>query len=117
MGKFVEVAKEGDIADGAMKEVAAENRKVLLAKVGGRYYAADGSCPHMGASLASGKLEGTVVTCPRHGSQFDLTDGHMVRWAQLPGVVSAIGKAFKKPRGLKTFPVKTEAGKILAEIS
>jgi 3-phenylpropionate/trans-cinnamate dioxygenase ferredoxin subunit len=115
MARFVEVAKEGDVADGAMKEVAAENRKVLLAKIGGRYYAVDGICPHMGASLASGKLEGTVVTCPRHGSQFDLTDGHMVRWAQLPGVVSAIGKAFKKPRGLKTYPVKTEAGKVLVE--
>ncbi len=116
MAKFVEVAKEGDVADGGMKEVTAEGQKILLARVGGRYYAVEGSCPHMGGSLASGKLEGTVVTCPRHGSQFDLTDGHMVRWAQLPGVVSAIGKAFKKPRGLKTFPVKTEAGKVLVEI-
>jgi 3-phenylpropionate/trans-cinnamate dioxygenase ferredoxin subunit len=116
MGKFVEAAKEGDVADGGMKEVVAEGQKILLAKVGGRYYAADGRCPHMGASLADGKLEGTVVTCPRHGSQFDLSDGHMVRWAQLPGVVSAIGKAFKRPRGLKAFSVKVEAGKILVEI-
>jgi nitrite reductase/ring-hydroxylating ferredoxin subunit len=116
MSKFVETAKEGDVAEGGMKEVTAEGQKILLARVGGRYYAVEGSCPHMGGSLASGKLEGTVVACPRHGSQFDLTDGHMVRWAQLPGVVSAIGKAFKKPRGLKTFPVKTEAGKVLVEI-
>ena len=36
--------------------------------------------------------------------------------AQLPGVVSAIGKAIKRPRGLKTYPVKTEAGKVLVEI-
>jgi 3-phenylpropionate/trans-cinnamate dioxygenase ferredoxin subunit len=116
MAKFIEVAKEGDVADGGMKEVTAESQKILLARVVGRYYAVEGSCPHMGGSLASGKLEGTVVTCPRHGSQFDLTDGHMVRWAQLPGVVSAIGKAFKRPRGLKSFPVKVEAGKVLVEI-
>ena len=116
MGKLVEVAGEGDIAEGAMKEVTAEGQKILVAKVGGRYYAADGGCPHMGASLASGKLEGAVVTCPRHGSQYDLTDGHMVRWAQLPGVVSAIGKVMKKPRGVKTYPVKTEGGKVLVEI-
>ena len=113
---FVEVAREGDIADGAMKEVAAEGQKILLARVGGRFYAAQGQCPHMGGSLAGGRLEGTVVTCPRHGSQFDLADGHMVRWAQLPGVVSAIGKAFKKPRGLKIYAVKTESGKVLVEI-
>jgi len=31
-------------------------------------------------------------------------------------VVSAIGKAFKRPRGLKAFPVKVEAGKVLVEI-
>ena len=116
MGKFVEVARESDVADGGMKEVAAEGQKILLAKVGGRYYAVEGSCPHMSGRLASGKLEGTVVTCPRHGSQFDLSDGHMVRWAQLPGVVSAIGKAFKRPRGLKAFSVKVEAGKVLVEI-
>jgi nitrite reductase/ring-hydroxylating ferredoxin subunit len=53
---FVEVAREGDIADGAMKEVAAEGQKILLARVGGRFYAALGQCPHMGASLAGGKL-------------------------------------------------------------
>ncbi len=114
---FVEVAREGDIADGAMKEVAAEGRKILLARVGGRFYAALGQCPHMGASLAGGRLEGTVVTCPRHGSQYDLADGHMVRWAQLPGVVSAIGKAIKKPRGIRVLPVKTEAGRVLVELS
>ena len=105
MPKFIEAAKEGDIAEGSMKEVATEDQKILLAKVGGRYYAVEGVCPHMGGNLVSGKLEGTVVTCPRHGSQFDLSDGHMVRWAQLPGLVSAIGKALKKPRGLKTYPV------------
>jgi nitrite reductase/ring-hydroxylating ferredoxin subunit len=116
MPRYIEIAKEGEIADGTMKEVTAEGQKVVLTRVGGRYYAADGICPHMGANLASGKLEGVVVTCPRHGSQFDLSDGHMVRWAQLPGVVSAIGKAIKRPRGLKTYPVKAEAGKVLVEI-
>ena len=58
MGKFVEVAKEGDVADGGMKEVVAEGQKILLAKVGGRYYAVEGSCPHMGASLADGQAGG-----------------------------------------------------------
>ncbi len=116
MGKFVEVCKEGDLADGGMKEVVVEGRKILLARVGGRCYASEGSCPHSGGDLASGRLEGSVVTCPRHGSQFDVSDGHMIRWAQLPGVVSALSKAVKKPRGLKTYPAKVEAGKVMIEI-
>jgi hypothetical protein len=40
----------------------------------------------------------------------------MVRWAQLPGVVSAIGKAIKKPRGIRVLPVKTEAGRVLVDV-
>lgn len=32
-------------------------------------------CPHAGATLSTGELEGTVITCPRHGSQFDVRDG------------------------------------------
>lgn len=116
MAKMVEVAGEGDIAEGSMRELTAAGQKILVAKIGGRLYAVDGGCPHMGASLASGKLEGSVVTCPRHGSQYDLSDGHVVRWAQLPGVVSAIGKAIKKPRGVKTYPIKAEAGRVMVEI-
>ncbi len=50
-----------------------ERDSALLARVGDKYYAADNRCPHMGGKLSPGKLEGTVVTCPRHGSQFDLT--------------------------------------------
>lgn len=116
MGRSVEVAGEDDLAEGKMKQVTVEGRDLLLARVGGRYYAAEGLCPHMGGSLASGRLEGTVVTCPRHGSQFDLADGRVVRWAQLPGVASTISKVIKKPRGLKTYPVKAEAGKVVVEI-
>ncbi len=36
-------------------------------------------CPHAGAVLSSGELEATVLTCPRHGSQFDVCTGTRVR--------------------------------------
>src|SRR5262249_35609186 len=39
----------------------------------------DDTCTHRGCSLASGKLDGTTVTCPCHGSQFDVTSGAVVR--------------------------------------
>ena len=79
---------------------------MLLAKVGGSYYAADGGCPHMGASLASGKLEGTVVTCPRHGAQFDVKTGKAVGDAKV---------AFMKMKvkDVESFPVKVEGTDIL----
>ena len=36
-------------------------------------------CPHAGARLSDGELDGRVLTCPRHGSQFDVTTGERVR--------------------------------------
>lgn len=48
---------------------------IVLMRLGGRLYAFRDECPHNGASLADGALEGRIITCPRHGSQFDVTTG------------------------------------------
>jgi nitrite reductase/ring-hydroxylating ferredoxin subunit len=48
---------------------------VSIASALGHLYAFDDTCTHMGCSLAKGKLDGTTVTCPCHGSQFDVTSG------------------------------------------
>ncbi|MBM3155868.1 MAG: non-heme iron oxygenase ferredoxin subunit [Chloroflexi bacterium] len=116
MGKFVAAAKSADLPDGKMKEVSLEGQHILLARVGGKLYAAENICPHMGAKLSEGKLEGTVVTCPRHGSQFDLSDGRAIRWTNFPGPVSALAKVSKKPRSLKTYQVKVEGDRIQIEV-
>lgn len=52
---------------------------VALYQVGGRLVAACDVCPHAGARLSDGPLESTVVTCPAHGSRFDLADGQRLR--------------------------------------
>jgi nitrite reductase/ring-hydroxylating ferredoxin subunit len=47
--------------------------------VGSRFHACADRCPHAGATLSEGELEQGVVTCPRHGSQFDVSTGQRVR--------------------------------------
>ena len=116
MINLMEVAKSGELEDGTMKKVLARGHEILLAKVADKYYAADNRCPHMGGKLSQGKLEGTVITCPRHGSQFDLTDGRVVRWLKGSGLVSMVGKALKSPRPLATYTVKVEYDRIWIEI-
>jgi len=116
MGKFSEVSKTGELKDGAMKMVNVAGQEILLARVGDKYYAVDNRCPHMGGKLSQGKLEGTVVTCPRHGSRFDLKDGQVIRWLKGSGLVSVVGKVLKSPRPLTTYNVKVEDDKILVEI-
>jgi nitrite reductase/ring-hydroxylating ferredoxin subunit len=52
---------------------------VAMYRVAGRLCAVRDRCPHAGAVLSDGELEGAVVTCPRHGSQFDVLTGARLR--------------------------------------
>jgi nitrite reductase/ring-hydroxylating ferredoxin subunit len=116
MSSFISIANVGELTDGTMKEVKVQGHEFLLAMAGGKYYVADGRCLHMGGRLAQGKLEGTVVTCPLHGSQFDLKDGHVSRWLRGSGVLSATIKVLKGSKQLGVYKVKVEGDSILAEI-
>ncbi len=48
-------------------------------QVNGRVYAVADRCPHAGATLSEGTLDAATITCPRHGSQFDVCTGERVR--------------------------------------
>jgi 3-phenylpropionate/trans-cinnamate dioxygenase ferredoxin subunit len=116
MADFIEAGLVNELTEGKMNEVLIQGQNILLALIGGKYYAAQGRCPHMGGILAHGKLEGTVVTCPRHKSKFDLKDGKVLRWMKGTGLMAAIGKILKHPRNLKTYEVKVENGNIFVKI-
>ena len=98
MPEFVCVAKEGELPAGSSKEVEVQGRLVALFNVGGKVLALDGVCPHAGGPLGEGTVEGTVVTCPWHGWQFDLTTGQNV---------------YNSKCVQHCYEVKTEGGEIL----
>jgi nitrite reductase (NADH) small subunit len=50
--------------------------EIGLFAVDGKVYAMESRCPHEGAPLTEGALEGTVVTCPLHGWRIDVRTGH-----------------------------------------
>ena len=108
--------KTGEMKDGEMRSASVGGKEILVARVAGQFYAASNVCPHLAGRLSDGSLEGTVVTCPRHRSQFDLRDGHIVRWTNWSGIMLAIGKMFKSPRPLKTYPVKIEGDTARVEV-
>ena len=116
MANTVEVGKTGDLKPGEMKMVMASGREVLLVRVGENYFAADNRCPHMGGNLSQGKLDGTIITCPRHKSQFDLKDGHVVRWTIWPAALVAVDQVRSRRRPLKVFPVTIEGDKIIIKM-
>lgn len=116
MGTFIEVGKASEFRDGMKKKVLVGDYEILLARVGDRYHAVNNRCPHMGGELAAGQLKEAVITCPLHGSQFDITNGKVVRWLKGSGFFSAAGKIFKPPRPLPTYNVMVEGDAILIEI-
>ena len=116
MSAFVEVGEATEFKDGMMKEVEVQGKEILVARVKDKYYAVSNRCPHLGGNLSRGNLEGTVVTCPLHGSQFDLTEGSVVRWLKGSGVLYTVGKALKGPKSLDTYKVKVEGNSIVVEI-
>ena len=64
--------------------------------VGSRLCATQARCTHRGGPLSQGRLDGSTITCPLHGAQFDVTTGAVLRGpAQEP---------------LKTYPVTVEEG-------
>jgi nitrite reductase/ring-hydroxylating ferredoxin subunit len=75
MANFVKVAAVGDVQPGTGKCVEVNGRQIALFNVDGTFHAIDNTCLHRGGPLAEGELEGTVVTCPWHGWQYDIVTG------------------------------------------
>jgi 3-phenylpropionate/trans-cinnamate dioxygenase ferredoxin component len=113
MQEFTEVAKINDFKPGTMRKIIIDEHEYLLVMVQDKFYATDNRCPHMGGNLSMGKLDGIILTCPRHYSQFDLTDGHVVRWTDWVGIKLGISKLVRSPRPIHTYEVKVEGDKIM----
>ena len=116
MGSFIPVDRTKDYKESTKKKVAVDGAEIMLVKAGKKYYAVNNRCPHLNASLSRGKLEGTIITCPSHGSQFDVTTGQVVRWMKGYGSWSVVSDEFKRENALKTYNVKVEGDTILIEI-
>ncbi|AKV08059.1 Rieske (2Fe-2S) protein [Pseudomonas fluorescens] len=55
-----------------------DDKSLALFNVEGDMFAIDDSCPHQGASLCGGRLEGRVIQCCAHGLRFDLRSGYLL---------------------------------------
>lgn len=75
MAHWIPLARVADCPVGSATEWVAEDRIIALYNVDGTFHALDGVCPHQGGPLGKGTLEGTIVTCPWHGWQFDVCTG------------------------------------------
>ena len=52
---------------------------VAVFNIGGRFCATQNACTHRQGPLVKGKLDGSTVTCPNHGAQFNVCTGAVLR--------------------------------------
>ena len=78
MGEFVRVTGTTDVKSGQGIVVEVNGKTLAVFNVDGAFHAIDNTCIHRGGPLGEGDLEGSVVTCPWHGWQYDVTTGACV---------------------------------------
>jgi 3-phenylpropionate/trans-cinnamate dioxygenase ferredoxin subunit len=88
------------LASGNKKTVVVAGVRLMIANVGGEFFAIADACTHLGCSLGTeGKLAGTTVTCGCHGGQFNVTTGTVL--------------AAPPVKDETTYPVKVEGDDVL----
>ncbi|WP_347351484.1 Rieske 2Fe-2S domain-containing protein [Intrasporangium sp.] len=78
-GDWVAVLPEAELGDGEHRKVDADGTAVLLYRSGSEIWALSNTCSHMGGPLDEGTFADGCVTCPWHGSIFQLRDGEIRR--------------------------------------
>jgi cytochrome P450/nitrite reductase/ring-hydroxylating ferredoxin subunit len=73
-----EVGDAGGEPEGTLRRVEVGETAVCVARTGDGWLAFDDTCTHEECSLAEGELDGEVVICPCHGSEFDVRTGDVV---------------------------------------
>jgi nitrite reductase/ring-hydroxylating ferredoxin subunit len=98
-----DVAAVDELPDGRPVRVAVGDVPVLLLRSGDDWFSISNQCTHQGAGLDKGvvKIAGSVktVTCPAHGSTFNLETGKVMR------------PPASKP--IPVYDVKVEDGRVL----
>ena len=98
-GEPVEVASMDEFEKpGQMKLVHLNGHRIVVARAGEQIVAFDDHCTHRGGPLADGVLACGTVTCPWHGSQFNVETGEVVS-----------GPA---EEGIRVFPVRIEGDRV-----
>jgi 3-phenylpropionate/trans-cinnamate dioxygenase ferredoxin component len=97
-----------DLKDVLKKRVVVNEKPLLLVYVENQVYAISDKCPHLGASLDKGTLDGHSVTCKAHHAKIDVKTGDIIDKAQILFIKMPTKQA-------KTYPVHIKNQKVFIE--
>jgi nitrite reductase (NADH) small subunit len=145
MGRHL-ICRVPDLKPGDRKIVELEGRSIGVFNVTGRFYALRNRCPHQGAELCAGKVQGVmlpsppgeyrhgrdgeILRCPWHGWEFDITTGKsvfdpfkcLVKTYDVEVVEtaeragSAVAATVEGEPRVETFPVDVEGGWVVVTV-
>jgi nitrite reductase/ring-hydroxylating ferredoxin subunit len=75
--EFVRIADRNAIGPGQARTVMVGRYDVAIFHTDGGFYAYENACPHQGAPIVDGLLEGSLLTCSWHAWCFDLRTGKL----------------------------------------
>lgn len=98
MVRWFTVANTSNFKSGSRLSTQIGDKTVAVFNVDGTIYALEDYCPHAGALLSEGPIEGNTIVCPWHAAAFELETGDLIE-----------GPCF---RGVQRYDVKIQGGKI-----
>jgi len=106
---FLKIGSVGDFVPGSSRKVELDGTAILVANLDGTLHAIANTCPHAKGDLSRGLIREGIVTCPKHGSRFDLRTGRNVGPAKFLFIKVPVKDA-------RTFAVRVEGTEVLVEI-
>jgi 3-phenylpropionate/trans-cinnamate dioxygenase ferredoxin subunit len=96
MAEYKKVASLTDVKPNTATLIEVNGRKIALFNLNGDLFGIDDECPHEGGPLSEGSVEGDSVSCPWHGSVFNIKTGAV----EAPPAVEGVRRYNVRVRGL-----------------
>jgi nitrite reductase/ring-hydroxylating ferredoxin subunit len=108
--EFLPIAKINEIPGSGVKIFNLSGKDILIIDYNKKYYAIDRFCSHMGGDLSKGSIENNIITCPRHGSRFNITNGKTISGPKL-------GFLKFKTKSIRAYKLKIKGKQIYIKIN
>lgn len=104
MANWIDLMPEADLPEGGQRCTEADERALVVCRIGGAIYVFDNVCPHAGLPLGDGEVTGHVITCPYHGYTYDVRNGRNIDFPH------------EEPP-VRTYPSRIENGMIQVQVN
>jgi len=117
------VAASSEIRAGKLFSTTVDGTRLLLSRVDGDVKAVIDKCTHLGMPMRKGQFDGRVITCPFHGSRFDIATGENLDWVngvlgvKLPRWTCKLIALGKHPAPLTTVAVQERDDEVRVELT